>query len=31
VRSMLENERRAKVNLSQGRHARRRAGKLFIE
>jgi tRNA(Ile)-lysidine synthase len=31
VRSMLENERRAKVNLSEGRHARRRAGRLFIE
>jgi len=31
VRSMLENQRRAKVNLSQGRHARRRAGRIFIE
>jgi tRNA(Ile)-lysidine synthase len=31
VRSMLEHEHRAKVNLSQGRHARRRAGRIFIE
>jgi tRNA(Ile)-lysidine synthase len=31
VRSMLANERPAKVNLTGSRHARRRAGELFIE
>ena len=31
VRSMVANERPAKVNLTGGRHARRRAGELFIE
>jgi tRNA(Ile)-lysidine synthase len=31
VRALLGDARPAKVNLSAGRHARRRAGKLFVE
>ena len=31
VRALLENEKTAKINLSAGRFARRRAGKLFVE
>ena len=31
VRGLLENVRFAKVNLSEGRFARRRAGKIFVE
>jgi hypothetical protein len=32
VRSLLNHDARiAKVNLSQNRHVRRRAGKIFIE
>jgi tRNA(Ile)-lysidine synthase len=31
VRGLVERDRPAKVNLSGGRHARRRAGKIFVE
>jgi tRNA(Ile)-lysidine synthase len=31
VRALLHDEKTAKVNLTKGRHARRRAGELFIE
>ena len=31
VQALVEQTKRAKVNLAHGRHARRRAGRIFVE